>query len=85
MDELLLCFSDIELEKSSDDINKLVSDAIMLYNIYIQHKYYTQEINQIEMLKDFNIKQIIDIKKELKNIENPPISVIKILQILTKF
>ena len=64
MDELLLCFSDIELEKSSDDINKLVSDAIMLYNIYIQHKYYTQEINQIEMLKDFNIKQIIDIKKE---------------------
>ena len=80
MDELLSLLSTLELEKSEDEIKLIISDAIILYNIYIQQTIYIQE--NIKNIDEFNIKQkILDSCNELKKIENNSLS-IKVLKIL---
>ena len=39
MDELLELFSDVEFEKSAEEIEAIINDARLLYNSYIQNTY----------------------------------------------
>ena len=65
MDELLELFSDVEFEKSVEEIEAIIKDARLLYNTYIQNNYN----NSINAKKIKKLKKEIQILKKQNIIE----------------
>ena len=66
MDELLELFSDVEFEKSAEEIEAIINDARLLYNSYIQNTYN----NNINIKKIKKINKEIQILKRIQNKQN---------------